>query len=62
MPVLKIKDIPIIEEVIEEPISNKLSKRTIEEEWSTDSDSNSTAPELEVTNLLLMIIQMEKFL
>lgn len=60
MPVLKIKEIPIIEEVVEEPVSNKLSKRTIEEEWSTDSDSNSTAPELEVSNIVYerKVVQM----
>ncbi|XP_066246092.1 protein wings apart-like isoform X2 [Euwallacea similis] len=46
VPPIKIKTPPV--GITEEPSSKKDGKKTIEEEWGTDSDSNSTAPELEM--------------
>ncbi|XP_066149366.1 protein wings apart-like isoform X5 [Euwallacea fornicatus] len=46
VPPIKIKTPPM--GITEEPLSKKDGKKTIEEEWGTDSDSNSTVPELEM--------------
>uniref|UniRef100_A0AAR5Q3I4 WAPL domain-containing protein n=1 Tax=Dendroctonus ponderosae TaxID=77166 RepID=A0AAR5Q3I4_DENPD len=47
-PIVKIKEIPLAD-----PISNKSNKKSIEDEWGTDSDSNSTVPESEVKQTII---------